>query len=154
MIDTPEIVQTQSRMTAVIRLTVPRADIQKVMGPGLSEVMAAVKAQGISATGPWFTHHLRMDPKLFDFEICLPVASPVAAQGRVTPGTLAAGKVVRTIYRGGYEGLGAAWGEFGAWIKAQGLKTADELLECYLAGPETGADETAWRTELSRPLRG
>jgi hypothetical protein len=31
--------------------------------------MAAVAAQGIAPAGPWFTHHLRMDPATFDFEI-------------------------------------------------------------------------------------
>ena len=54
---------------------IPRAEIQKVMGPGYREVMAAVAAQGIAPVGPWFTHHLRMDPDTFDFEIGVPVAS-------------------------------------------------------------------------------
>jgi len=29
--------------------------------------MAVVKAQDIGPAGPWFTHHLKMDPKTFDF---------------------------------------------------------------------------------------
>ena len=120
MIDTPKVTQTTAQLTAMIHLTVPRAEIQKVMGPGLDEVKAAVAAQGIAVTGPWLTHHLKMDPKVFDFEICVPVASPVSATGRVKPGKLPASKVARTVYHGGYEGLGEAWGELGKWIKAQG----------------------------------
>ena len=40
------------------------------MGSGITEVMAAVKAQGIGPAGLWFTHHRKMDPATFDFEIC------------------------------------------------------------------------------------
>jgi hypothetical protein len=45
------------------------------MGPGLRELMAAVAAQGIAPTGPWFSNHLRMDPDIFDFEISVPVVA-------------------------------------------------------------------------------
>ena len=144
MIDAPKITQAAAQQTAMIHLTVPRSEIQNVMGPGLQELQAALDAQGIKATGPWFTRHLKMDPKIF---------RPIAASGRVKPGRLPAAKVARTVYHGGYEGLGAAWGEFGAWIKAQELTPAEDLWECYIAGPESGPDPAKWRTELSRPLR-
>ena len=61
-------------------------------------------------------------------------------------------KVARTVYQGGYEGLGGAWGELMRWIEAQGHTAATDLWECYLAGPESGPDPSAWRTELNRPL--
>ena len=69
MIDTPRIIWTTSQLAAILRLTIPRSEIQSVMGPGIGEVMAAVKAQGSAPSGPWFTHHLKMDPAIFDFEI-------------------------------------------------------------------------------------
>ena len=40
MIDTPEIVQTTAQQTAVIHLTIPRDQIQTVMGPAIEEVSA------------------------------------------------------------------------------------------------------------------
>ncbi len=153
MIDTPRIVHTDVQLTAIIRLTVPREEIREVMGPGHTELMAAVAAQGLTPTGPWFTHHLRMDPKIFDFELGVPVSARVAVAGRVGPGQLAAATVARTIYRGPYEGLGSAWGEFEAWIAAQGHTPAPDLWESYVAGPETGPDPATWRTELNRPLK-
>ncbi len=152
MIDKPEITKTAAQHTAMIHLTVSRAEIQKVMGPGLSEVHAALAAQGIAAAGPWLTHHLKMDPKTFDFEICVPVKSPVSAAGRVKPGRLPAAKVARTVYHGGYEGLGQAWAELSDWIKAEGLKPAPDLWEVYVAGPESGPDPSTYRTELNKPL--
>jgi effector-binding domain-containing protein len=152
MIDTPEITQSTARHTAFIHLTVPREEIRNVMGPGIGEVMAALSAQGVTPTGPWFTHHLRMDPSIFDFEICMPVAAPVAAVGRVQAGQAPAETVARTIFHGNYEGLGAAWGEFDAWITANGHTPGADLWECYIAGPDANPDPSSWRTELSRPL--
>jgi effector-binding domain-containing protein len=153
MIDAPQLVRTQDQPAAVIRVTIPRQEIREVMGPGITEVMAAVVAQGIGPAGPVFSHHLRMDPGTFDLEIGVPVSAPVTAIGRVKPGELPAALVARTVYRGDYEGLGPAWGEFDAWIKTSGHTPAPDLWECYLAGPESNPDPATWRTELNRPLR-
>src|SRR5260221_10393716 len=140
MLDIPEITEAAAQLTAVIHLTIPRAEIRKVMGPGLGELRAAIAAQGVAPAGPWFTHHLRMDPDIFDFEICVPVTEPVTATGRVQPGQLPAARVARTVYRGPYEGLAAAWGEFDAWITANGYAPGPDLWECYVAGPESSPD--------------
>ena len=152
MIDSPEIVQIAAQPTAIIRFTIPRSEIQHVMGPGHAELMETIAAQGIAPTGPWFTHHLRMDPETFDFELGVPISAALAAAGRVIAGELPAATVARTVYHGGYEGLGDAWGEFGAWIEAAGHTQAPNLWERYLAGPESSADPAAWRTELNRRL--
>jgi effector-binding domain-containing protein len=152
VLDTPQITQTEAQQTAIIRLTIPRDEIRNVMGPGIGELMATVAAQRIAPAGPWFTHHLRMDPGTFDFEIGVPVMAPVTATGRVKPGQLPATKVARTVFHGSYEGLGAAWREFDAWIADKGHTPAADLWECYVAGPESNPDPATWRTELNRPL--
>jgi len=152
MIDLPIVTKTTAQMAAVIHLTIPRNQIQSVMGPGLSEIMEAVKAQGIGPAGPWFTHHFKMDPATFDFEICVPVTAPVTPVGRVKAGTFPSVTVARTVYRGGYEGLGAAWGEFKAWVTTNGHTTGPDIYECYAAGPESSANPADWRTELSQTL--
>ena len=59
MLDKPRIVQTAAQLTALIRLTIPRVEIQNVMGPGIAELMAAIAAQGTAPAGPIFSHHLR-----------------------------------------------------------------------------------------------
>lgn len=48
MLDKPQIVQVDAQLTAVIRFTIPREEIQKVMGPGIGELLAAVAAQGMT----------------------------------------------------------------------------------------------------------
>ncbi len=149
---TPHITHSAAQHTAIIALTVPRSEIALVIGPGIREVFAAVLAQGLKPTGPWFTHHLRIAPDIFDFEICVPIPLPVSAVGRVKPGSLRAVKVARGVYAGGYEGLGAAWGEFKSWVAAHGYTAAGDLWECYLVGPEASPDPAQWRTQLNQPL--
>ena len=154
MLETPHITHTDACQTAVIHLTIPRSEIQAVMGPGIGELMAAVKAQGIGPTGPWFSHHLAMHPDTFDFEIGVPVSAPVLPVGRVRPGSLPGGRVARTVMHGNYTELGSAWGEFMGWIGAQQHATADDLWEVYVKGPDADPDPASWRTELNKPLLG
>ncbi len=152
MIEPLRVFQTTPQLTAFIPLRIAREDMRKFMGPCLAELRATVADQKIAATGPWFTHHVKNPGEIFDFEICLPVATPVAPAGRVQPGEWPAMTIAQTIYIGGYEGLGAAWGEFMAAIEAAGHATAEGLWECYTLGPDADADPAAWRTVLSKPL--
>lgn len=152
MIDTPQVVDVPAQQVAALHIETPRSAIQQVMGPGIGEAMAAAKAQGIGPTGPWFAHHRKMTSDVFDFDICVPVSAPVSAIGRVRAWERPALHMVRTVYHGPYEGLGDAWHAFGQWLEANGHKTAGDLYECYLVGPETSADPADWRTELSRPI--
>lgn len=152
MLEAPRIVATEAQATAAIHLVIPRAEMQKVFGPGIGELMAAIAAQGLAVTGPVISRHLRNPTDTFDFEICVPVSSAVTPVGRVQPGRLPATTVARTVYRGPYEGLGAAWGEFTRWIKEQGYTEGAELWECYVEGPHSSPDPSTWRTEFNRPV--
>src|SRR5260370_40720703 len=62
MIGKPQIGQTDTQLTAIIHLTIPREEIRNVMGPGINELMSASAAQGIPPARPWLVHHLKMDP--------------------------------------------------------------------------------------------
>jgi hypothetical protein len=63
VIEPLRIIKTKPQLTALIPITVPREDIRKVMGPGLAELKAAIAAQNVAVTGPWFTHHVRNPAK-------------------------------------------------------------------------------------------
>jgi len=154
MIENPEIVEVSEQHAAVLRLTIPRSEIQQVMAPAIGEVIATVFSQGLAPTGPIFTYHFRVDPEVFDFNVGVPVASPIAPTGRVTAGKLPAVRAARAIYQGPYERLGSAWGELCEWISSQGLSAAKEAWESYVVGPESSSDPASWRTELYRPLIG
>ena len=152
MIETPQIVQTETLAMAKLYAKVPTSQIQTEMGKLVQEVIAEVQKQGIAITGPWFTHHFRRPDEFFDFEVCMPVAAAIKAAGRVAPGEWPAMKVVRTTYRGDYSGLPAAWGEFMQWTDNEGLQLSPEIWERYLVNPSTESDPANWVTELNRPL--
>lgn len=152
MIDTPEIVTTPARAIAVIPFDIPRSEMGPAFSAGIGELLAELKAQRIAPTGPVFAHHLRIVADRWIFDLGIPTATPVRAAGRVVPREWPAQRVARTICHGDYEGLPGAWGEFAAWMKAQGLTQAEDLWESYTVGPQTSADLTTWRTELVRPL--
>jgi effector-binding domain-containing protein len=124
------------------------------MGPAIAEVMAAVSAQGLAPAGPVFSHHFRLEAAHFDFEVGVPVSGPVDPAGRVRAGMLPAARVARTVYHGDYAGLGAAWGEFQAWLNAEGLDLAPNFWETYETGPESSANPADWRTGLHWVVRG
>lgn len=153
MIETPQIVQTADQLTAVIHLTIPRADIQREMGAAITELAGVVAAQGIGPAGPWISHHLRMSPDAFNFEVAVPVLAPVTPVGRVMPGRLPAARAMRSTYSGGYDGLAHAWGELQGWIVAEGFTPGTDLWEVYRVGPDASANPADWRTDLYQPLR-
>ena len=154
MLDTPHITQTTAQHTACIHLNIPRAEMMHVFGPAIQELVATLSAQGMPPAGAAFAHHLRMSPGIFDFEVGFTTPNPVTPAGRVKPGRWPAQKVARTTYHGPYDGLPAAWGEFTAWMKTNGLAQAEDLWEHYVTGPHSNPDPTTWRTELIRPLIG
>jgi effector-binding domain-containing protein len=154
MLDTPQITHSPAQITATIHVRIPRSEIKTVLEPAIREVYAAVLAQGLAPTGPWFTYHPKIEPEVFDFDACVPVDRPIVATGRVKPGELRAAKVARTIYHGPYEGLAEAWPDFNAWIEASGLTPATDRWARFLVGPESTSDPSEWRTELNRPLIG
>lgn len=149
---TPQVVEAKGTLTAAIHLTIPRSRMPQVFGPALAEILAVLGAQDIAPAGPFFAHHVSMTPGVFDFALCVPVATSVTPAGRVVPGELPAMRVVRTVHHGPYEGLAEAWGAFDAWIAEAGLRTRPDLVERYVVHPNADPDPAAWRTELNRPL--
>ena len=75
MLDTPQFIQTVEQLTAVIHLTVPRAEISNVMGPAIAEIVSTITAQGAAITGPCFSYHQKRPNDIFDFEVGSPLVS-------------------------------------------------------------------------------
>jgi effector-binding domain-containing protein len=158
MIEAPEIAQSQHETAAVIHITCPREKIQSEVGPAIKEILAAIAAEGQQPAGPMFMHRLTMSGSHFDVEVGFPIGAPLGASGRVKTGSLPAKRVARAIYRGPYEGLHAAWDEFGKRLQRENpvdatvLAPIKTLWERYLIGPETSSDASQWCTELNLPL--
>lgn len=153
MLDQPTApIVTEAQPAAVIHITVPRDQIQEVMGPAIHEVIATTQAQGIGPKGPVFAHHFGMTPGIFNFEVGVPISGPVQPVGRVKAGEIPSTTILRTVYTGPYEGLGQAWGNFQDIIESQGHKLGPNLWERYLSGPESSEDSSTFRTELNQTI--
>ncbi|MDE3104373.1 MAG: GyrI-like domain-containing protein [Acidobacteriota bacterium] len=122
------------------------------MQAALQEMSAGLQAQGVPPSGAWFAHHHRRPAETFDFDVCFPVATPLAPAGRVECITLPATEVVRTYYRGPYHQLPAAWPEFMQWIESNGIAVRDDIFEVYTVGPQQNPDPAQWQTEFNCPL--
>lgn len=152
MLDTPHISFSAAQPLAVIRLTATREQLPDAVSLALSELLATLAALDVDPAGPWFKRHLRWGATQFDVEVGVPVPAPVAPSGRVRPAQMAAVRVARAVYHGGYAGLPEAWREFDAWIGQTGLKAGRDWWESYAVGPESSDDAADFRTELYRPL--
>jgi effector-binding domain-containing protein len=153
MLDQPTApITTEAQTAAVIHITVPRDQIQQVMGPAIQEVIAAAQTQGIGPKGPVFAHHFGMTPGIFNFEVGVPVSGTVQPTGRVKVGEIPGTTIVRTVYTGPYEELGQAWGDFQDIIESQGHTLGPNLWERYLSGPESSEDSATFRTELNQTI--
>ncbi len=152
MIDAPERITTEPVAYAAIYQRIPTSEIMKVMGPTCAEIGRELVAQGIPPSGPWFTHHLERPREFFNFEVCFPVTQRIEPAGRVQPGLWPATDVVRTVYRGSYAGLPAAWGELEQWIKSQGLSAGSEFWEVYMVNPNDTDTPQDWVTQLNWPI--
>ena len=103
---TPQIVRVGPQLAAVIRLTLPRHQLRQVMGPAFAELQAEASVQGLTL-GPAFTRPLRPPGDVVELEAGFEVDRPIRPVGRVRRGELPAATVVRSVYRGPYEGLAA-----------------------------------------------
>ena len=151
-LEAPSIVTLAAQPVALIPIVVERGRIGEVMGPGLSELFAALAAQSIVPSGPWFTHHKQITDQTFDFEICLPVEAHVSRSGRVVAGERRAMRAFRAAYSGPYEGLSGAWIALHTQIAQSGQRVARDLFEVYAVGPDASSNADDWRTELIKPI--
>lgn len=151
MIAPPQIVHTEDLPYAFIHVTIPRTQMHAILPPTLTELFAAVKAQGLPIV-PWFAHHLNLSEGDFDFEACIPVDASFVPTGRIQRGLWPAGTAARTIYQGDYPGLPDAWQEFGTWIKRNGHTSATHIYEHYIVNQGTTKNPADYRTELTWPL--
>ena len=148
----PDVTEIASRGVAAIHIVTPPAKMRDVMSPARAELLAAVQAHGLRPAGPWFEHYHRATADTFDFDVCVPVTTPVVSIGRVEPRAISKERVVRTTYTGGYEGLPGAWAAFRRWLEAHEVATRADFFQCYVVGPESTQDPSLWKTELRRPL--
>lgn len=87
------------------------------------ELFGWLKAKGIQPAGPSFWRYREIDmAATLIIDVGVPVAEPVAGDGRVQAGTLPGGDYIITRHHGHPDGLLQATGELLDWAKANGVQ--------------------------------
>lgn len=130
------LVDLPSRRLAIVRATVDA----RGMAQAQRAARAAFAAAGLGAA-PRLTLWRRRPDDQFDYAPGLALAGDADPPAPIERLDLPAGRAVHLVYRGGYEGLGEAWGKLFGACAALGVAPAGWNLELYAAeGEPPGAD--------------
>lgn len=143
-----EIVELREQPAAVVHGHADSGHIGQFLEKAFSDVAAVVAAEHLTYTGAPFGRYTPTGDGGFDVEAGFPVSGPAVAAGAVEIITLPGGLVARTLHRGSYEGIGAAYEATGAWVQQHGFIVAGAPWETYLDGPEVPTP----RTEVYFPV--
>ena len=125
------------------------------------EVFDWLVREGIAPAGAPFIRFrvLGDEDRAFDLEVGVPVAEPVAGDGRVVAGTVPGGAYATLIHQGHPDRLEEARAELRAWVREQGLALAleegaegevwDGFFESFLTDPARESRPEKWSTEVA-----
>ena len=148
----PEIVEQPEQITMVITRVVSMTEIASVFDTAFPTLAGVLADQQVQPLSPAFALYHGAPTDTADMEVGFITGSPVEPVGEVVVGTLPGGRIARTVYAGGYDGLGEAWGGLIGWVAEQGLATTGEMWEVYLNEPTPDGDPADNRTELNLQL--
>ena len=157
-----EITTLDPQPTVTVRITQPMAELNlaDAYDRSIPLVAARIAEAGGQVTGAPFGRYHQFNSEAVNIEIGFPVVAPPAGiaplgavgAGEVGTSSLPGGTVARTIHRGSYDGLKAAFDALHEWIHAQpGVDDGDGPWESYVDSPAEVATEDV-RTEIVWPL--
>ena len=142
-----------------IRATVPIAELAQHQGDRLAALAGYLQQHGVQPAGPPFVRYHTFGETETDLEGGIPVAAPVAGEGRIAGGVLPGGPAVTTWHVGSHDTLRDAYARLAAWLQAHGREPAGAPWEVYhwidpgqYGGPASWPDPSRWRTELIQPI--
>lgn len=148
----PQIVEQADQTTMVVRAVVPMAELPGVFDRAFPTLGAVASDQQVQPTSPAFALYHGAPGETADLEVGFATDAPIEPVDEVAVSTLPGGRIARTVYSGGYEGLGQAWGSLFDWAASNGHEPTGEMWEVYLTMPTPDGDPAANRTELNLQL--
>ncbi|MCI0711963.1 MAG: GyrI-like domain-containing protein [Chloroflexi bacterium] len=159
MFTEPKVEERQAQPYVGIRTQVRMDEFGTIIPQLLDEIFGWLGEHSIAPAGPPFMryHVINMESEM-DVEMGVPVAAAISANGRVSGGTLPAGKYAALIYTGIENGISgnAALLEWGAkqnlkwdrWEAPNGDGFGARV-EFYLTDPDDEPDPARWETEVA-----
>ena len=156
MSSVPQIQERAAQHYAGIPATVPLDGISAAVDDAFPELFGWLAGQGIPPAGPPFIRYLVIDMAAV---LQIELGVPVAASGRIQPGTLPAGRYAVLRHTGPYDGLVASNGALLAWAGEHGIEfdvsDADRgeawrsRAEHYLTDPSREPDPAKWEVDVA-----
>jgi len=153
----PQIQERAAQHYAAISMAVTMGSISV---EAFAELFGWLARSGIAPGGPPLIRYLviDMDAEL-QIELAVPVSEPVAASGRIQPGTLPGGRYAVLRHTGLYDGLIASNAALQRWADSRGLafdtwETAAgtawrSRAEHYLTDPSKEPDPAKWEVDVA-----
>ncbi|MFL5734645.1 MAG: GyrI-like domain-containing protein [Chloroflexia bacterium] len=150
--------QLEPQPVLSIRATIPVAQLGEAMGDRLGALSSYLRRRGVQPAGPPFVRYHTFGETETDMETGVPVAEPIAGEGRISSGELPGGPAVTTWHVGAHDKMGEAYGRISTWLREQGREPSGSAWEVYYwidlsqdLDPSASGPST-WRTELVQPL--
>jgi effector-binding domain-containing protein len=146
--DTPkcEIVTTERRPTAVIRVKARMSDLREAQQTSRARLAEALPTLGVSPLEHSCTLWRPPVEGELDMEPGVLVSGPFAPAGDVVPSELPAGRAAYFLLRGSFERLPGAWKTLFDWCAAEKLPLAGVNWEIY--GPSQDVEPDQLETAL------
>ena len=147
-----ELHELHPREAAVVRVAVPRDQLQGALAEAMGEVSRGMNEAGVPLAGPPFARYLSFDATRVVAEIGFPVIRPAPRVGRVEPVVLPGGLAASMIHLGGYERIAETYQALHRAIAEIVRHPTGPGWEVYWSDPAAEPDPSTWRTELLIPI--
>lgn len=140
------IVTVDRQLTAVVKATVPFAEIPNAQRSARAAVSAALPSLEAGPAGRPVTRFRTPASGALDMEIGTIVGKSFAHHGEVMLSELPAGRAAHFKLKGPFDGMPGAWQTLFAWCQAEKLALAGVNWEIYM--PWEGVDPAELETDL------
>ena len=140
------IVTVDRQLTAVVRATVPFAEIGNAQRSARAAVDAALPSLDAGPSGRPVTRFRTPAREALDMEIGTIVGRSFAGRGEIVLSELPAGRAAHFQLKGPFDGMPGAWQTLFAWCQAEKLELAGINWEIYM--PWEGVDPAKLETDL------
>lgn len=146
---------------ASIRATVRIADLAGAMDERVIALRDYLARRGVRPAGPPFARYHTFGETETDLEFGVPVAAPVAPEGRIGSSELPGGPAIATWHPGPHDTLAGAYARMEAWREVRDVAPDGAAWEVYYwldpvqyRGPASLPDPATWQTLLVQPIKG
>jgi DNA-binding transcriptional MerR regulator len=142
-----------------VRGRVPQDEVKTFIRGAFEEIYGRLREAGGEEDGVAFSIcPFADDQGIVALEVAVPVAAPVAGEGRVESRTIPACTALVLTHRGPYAELTRSYRALAHWLELQGAESAGDPREYYVSDPdETDRDDlvtrVAWPVALPRGWR-